>query len=264
MTKKALNQSGTTGRLANTPGKKGTSAKDQVSEKKKRSADASSGSPAFPYTTEPQALKRLLVEIPRRPKPPKMNLETLKGWKVSSSNGASTVLRVMKQIGLLQDSLVPTDQYAAFMLPATGSAALGHLLRQAYRVLFENSLAPQTAPSDELKTLFNVHSGGGEDAMRLQIQTFKILADFASFTGEKTSQAAAPNMDGAQIGTETNGSNLPPIQVDLHIHLPENKSTRDYEAIIPRHSKIHLWTRCQPILALQRKLWVAPQHWRTL
>jgi hypothetical protein len=25
---------------------------------------------------------------------------------------------------------------------------------------------------------------------------------------------------------------LPPIKIDLHIHLPENKTTRDYEAII--------------------------------
>ena len=25
---------------------------------------------------------------------------------------------------------------------------------------------------------------------------------------------------------------LPPMQIDLHIHLPENKTTRDYEAII--------------------------------
>ena len=73
------------------------------------------GAPVFPYTTEPQALKRLLTEIPKRPKPPKMTMETLKGWNVSSSNNSNTVTGVLKKIGLLDQSGQPTDHYAAFM-----------------------------------------------------------------------------------------------------------------------------------------------------
>ena len=32
-------------------------------------------------------------------------------------------------------------------------------------------------PEDELKKLFHIHSGGGEDTMRLQVQTFKALSE---------------------------------------------------------------------------------------
>ncbi|MGI9072155.1 MAG: DUF5343 domain-containing protein [Bryobacteraceae bacterium] len=192
------------------------------------------GTPAFPYTTEPQALRRLLAEIPKRPKPPKVTMETLKGWGVSSSNNSNTAIRVLKKIGLLDQSGQPTDHYAAYMRPGTGSAVLGQLLRDTYRVLFENSRSPETAQTEELKTLFNIHSGGGEDAMRLQIQTFKILAEFAAFPAAPASGMPldVANSGDANPNSKPGTPRVPPVQVDLHIHLPENKSTREYEAII--------------------------------
>jgi hypothetical protein len=205
------------------------------SSKKRTAAESQdAGAPAFPYTTQPQALKRLLSEIPKRPKPPKMTMETLKGWKVSSNNNSVTVIRVLKKIGLLHESGQPTDHYAAFMKPGTGSSVLGQQLRETYRVLFENSLSPQTAPTDELKTLFNIHSGGGDDAMRYQIQTFKALTEFATFIDvtELGKSSETPNAAGQNLISKPGTPRIPPLQIDLHIHLPENKSTREYEAII--------------------------------
>ncbi len=209
----------------------------KVSKKaaKRASSDGpDSGTPAFPYTTEPQALKRLLAEIPKRPKPPKMSMETLKAWGVSNNNNANTAIRVLKKLGLLQESGQPTDHYAEFMRPVAGSAILGQRIREVYRALFESSLAPQSAPTDELKTLFNIHSGGGDDAMRLQIQTFRILAEFATFTDSATSGKLPDTASASNAGVSGSQGALrvPPVQIDLHIHLPENKSTREYEAII--------------------------------
>jgi hypothetical protein len=72
--------------------------------------------------------------------------------------------------------------------------------------------------------------------MRLQAQTFKALAEFAAFDGRSTptpgGQPVGTGESRQQNGGTPGGSPLPPIQVDLHIHLPENKTTRDYEAII--------------------------------
>jgi hypothetical protein len=161
-------------------------------------------------------------------------METLKGWNVSKSNNANTVIRVLKKIGLLQDSGQPTDHYAAFMAPGSGSAVLGQRLREVYRVLFENSISPQTATNEELRTLFNIHSGGGDDVMRLQIQTFKILTEFATFTDTPASGVPSdiPNSVAANPNSKPGTLRIPPVQIDLHIHLPENKTTREYEAII--------------------------------
>jgi len=196
-------------------------------------ASAATNQPKFPYTTQPKALRRLLGEIPKRPKPPKITLETLKTWSVSSTNDTSPI-SVLKKLGLLGQAGEPTSLYAEFMKTGSGPAVLGERIRDVYRILFENSHAPQGEPDDELKKLFHIHSGGGDDAMRYQIQTFKALSEYASFGSVPGGAAPAAVAGGAgtAVGGVQGGHALPPIQVDLHIHLPENKTTRDYEAII--------------------------------
>lgn len=164
-------------------------------------------------------------------------MDTLRSWNVSSNNNASTAIRVLKKLGLLTESGEPTDVYVEFMKTGTGPVALAQRIRETYRSLFENSHAPQAESNEELKKLFNIHSGGSEDTIRLQLLTFKALSEFADFNAP-TSIASMPAELGAAVGGGAEGargqgtSRIPPVQIDLHIHLPENKSTRDYEAII--------------------------------
>lgn len=204
--------------------------------KKKAKKVLDSGTPKFPYTNEPRALRRLLAEIPKRPRPPKINMDTLKAWGVSNSNNAVTAIRVLKQIGLLGSSGEPMSTYADFMKTGTGPSVLAEHIKTTYRVLFENSLAPQDESEEELRNLFHIHSGGGEKAMRLQVQTFKALSEHADFSTEfragESGKGAASTASGKPGLTRGDQQRLPPIQVDLHIHLPENKTTREYEAII--------------------------------
>ena len=195
---------------------------------------AESTEPKFPYTTEPKALRRLLTEIPKRPKPPKLTLDTLKAWSVSSNNNARTAITVLKKLGLVNQGGEPTSAYTEFMKKDTGPSILGERIKDVYQVLFENSLAPQDDTDEDLRNLFNIHSGGGEDTMRLQIQTFKALSEYANFNAAATT-SIKPEATRGGAQTSSGGDStqhLPPIQVDLHIHLPENKTTRDYEAII--------------------------------
>lgn len=189
--------------------------------------------PKFPYTSSPAALRRLLQEIPKRPRPGKLTLDTLKTWKVTSSNDA-TPLGVLKKIGLLGASSEPTAAYTEFMkTPPTGPRTLGSLVKEQYRELFETSHEPHRDTA-ELRTFFNINSGGGERAIELQVQTFKALCEFADFGGAPDSAAAGASGASAQGGAARGGGSeeLPPVQIALHIHLPENKTARDYESII--------------------------------
>ena len=102
-------------------------------------------------------------------------------------------------------------------------------------MLFEHSHSPQNDSTEELQKLFNIHSGGGRETMRLQIQTFKALCEHARFdsvgrtnSGDLHSQVAVNSNSAASKPAEE----MPPIHIALHIHLPENKTSRDYEAII--------------------------------
>jgi hypothetical protein len=196
-------------------------------------ASSDTGLPKFPYTTQPKALRRLLAEIPKRPKPPRVTRDTLKAWDVSTVNDSSPI-NVLKKMGLLGESGEPTTLNADFMKTGGGATVLGERIKDVYRVLFENSHAPQSESEDELKKLFHIHSGGGQDAMRYQIQTFKALSEYANFgAGTGSGQIGAPS-GGARpdVAGSRDERPLPPVQIDLHIHLPENKTSRDYEAII--------------------------------
>ena len=110
---------------------------------------------------------------------------------------------------------------------------MGSLIRESYAPLFAASLEPHRDAG--LRNLFNIHSGGG--TIDFQIQTFKALCDNANFTAPAGSPAAsgasAISEGGPQGGGSTASGGAPPvIHIDLHIHLPENKTTRDYQYII--------------------------------
>jgi hypothetical protein len=107
--------------------------------------------PRYPYTTKTSALRRLLAEIPKRPRPGKVTLDTLKTWGVTSTNDASPI-RVLKDIGMLSTNGEPPQAYLDFMLsPPKGPRALGGLIRAKYAGLFETSHEPHKNHEVEVK-----------------------------------------------------------------------------------------------------------------
>ena len=193
------------------------------------------GVPQYPYTITPNSLRRFLELVPTKPKPPKVNGDTLKVWGLKNTNDQS-ILRVLKAIDLLTPGGDPTTSYTDFMKKEVGPTVLGRQIKNVYGLLFQSVTNPETASNDELKSFFNIHSGGGEDAIRYQIQTFKALASYATFGDlDPLEKPDLPNQDsGTHNGGQKNDSNNdgPIVRIDLHIHLPENKSKSDYDAIM--------------------------------
>jgi len=193
--------------------------------------------PKFPYTTKPASLRRFLKEVPKRPKPPKFDKALLKSWGFSDTNDY-TMLRVLKTVNLLNDKNEPTDLYSQFMALNGGAKVIAPEIKKVYAPLFQASHSPYTESNEVLQNLFNIHSGGGDRALDAQIQTFKALCENTSFdqvADTAAGNAAVHNASAAgNLGnTAAGASNAAPIvNINLHIHLPENKSRRDYEDII--------------------------------
>lgn len=208
--------------------------KKRPSENSKNVATAKT-QPKFPYTTKPASLRRLLKEIPKKPRPPKFDKSLLRSWGFTDANDYS-MLRVLKAVNLLNDKNEPTELYGRFMSIDGGAVLLGPEIKRVYAPMFQASHTPYTESAEKLQNLFNIHSGGGERALDQQIQTFKALCENASFeqltsasgvTGVLVDRAASKGLPGA------GGPSTPPvININLHIHLPENKTRRDYEDII--------------------------------
>ena len=194
--------------------------------------DNSNGQPKFPYCTTPKAFRKFLEMAPTKPKPPKVNAATLKVWGLKNTND-QTILRVLKKLDLLSSSGEPTSHYSEFMKKETGAAALGNQIINVYRSLFDNVTNPEKASAEDLKNFFNINSGGGEQTIKYQIDTFKALSEFATFTTSinSTNNNEGTSHNGAPVD-KNSGHTTPSIHIDLHIHLPENKSKADYESII--------------------------------
>lgn len=193
--------------------------------------------PKFPYTTMPSSLRRLLKEIPTKPKPDKINQSLLASWGFKNGNDYSMV-RVLKAIGLINDSNQPTDRYARFMNPDDAGKALGSEVRRVYAPLFQASHTPHTESAEKLKNLFNIHSGGGEKTMDHQIGTFKALAEHADVSAHANDATDGHRSPGGAMADPAaherfhQGDQSPVVNINLHIHLPENKSRREYTNII--------------------------------
>lgn len=205
-------------------------------KKNSKRNESTTRSPVFTYTTAPGSLRRILQAIPDNPIPQKVTSSIYKSWGIGDNN-ASNATRVLKTIGLLETSGQPTEMYAQFMQPSIGPAVLGEKIKEHYKPLFDATHEPYRASDPDLKRLFNIHSGGGESTLRAQVQTFKALCESATFGGVDTVTTQPPPQNGdpavqqSVVSTQI-GPSHPTVHIDLHIHLPENKSSRDYQAII--------------------------------
>jgi hypothetical protein len=184
-----------------------------------------------------------LAQVPSKPKPRKVNNALLSAWSLGGSN-ANSIIRVLKALGLLSASNEPTEHYEAFMHRGAGPARLAARVREVYRPLFDASHEPYKENDETLRNLFNIHSGGAEGTIKFQIQTFKAICEHADFTSLDAAGSSRGHVEEAggksDISKErkSDDAGRPVIHIDLHIHLPENKSARDYEAIfedIARH-----------------------------
>ncbi len=202
---------------------------------KKTAADASSSRvtsiPKFPYATTPNALRKFLQLVPQKPKPPKVNINTLQAWGLKNTNDKS-IIRVLKALGLVDSNNEPTERYTEFMLPATGPSVLAAAIREVWAPLFNSSRVPHRDSNEALRNYFNIYSGGSEGTIEYQIQTFKAVCDHADFKEVAAKAPAIPVVaaDGGAKNDVVRDSGAA-IHIDLHIHLPENKSRRDYEYI---------------------------------
>jgi hypothetical protein len=147
------------------------------------------------------------------------------------------MLRVLKAVNLLNDKNEPTQTYSQFMSMDGGAAVLGVELKRLYAPLFIASHKPYEENTEKLKNLLNIHSGGGDRSLELQMQTFKALCESALFepntavaTGGSIGLAASNT--GALLTPAGTVPGQPIVNINLHIHLPENKTRRDYETII--------------------------------
>jgi hypothetical protein len=213
------------------------------------------GTPAFPYTTKPASLRKFLRAIPDKPKPPKVNGALLKTWGLRDNND-HTIVRVLKTLGFISSSGEPTDTYIDLMSPSTRGRAIDTAMRSAWEPFYASSHRPHAENDDVIRSYFNIHSGGSENTIRFQIQTFKVVAEFSADAGaaapvtDRNHAGPVPHMHRSAPGAASPNSQetpapvgaspQPEVHIDIQIHISPESSADQIDQIFESMGK-HLY-----------------------
>lgn len=200
----------------------------------------------IPYMLSVANLHKILDAIQRAGAPEVFHLDFLKDLGFASSNDRAAV-KLLKYLGMLDDSGRPLASYREFMDHTKSKQVLAARIRVAFDDLFTADRNANTKSVEALKGWFKTKTGAGDAVAQKIASTFKSLATYADF-----SVAHMPPSDGdsATKGKEpTKAEERPPASPDtggggspahksqiglvyrFEIHLPDTQNVDTYRAI---------------------------------
>ncbi|MGD9728631.1 MAG: DUF5343 domain-containing protein [Nitrospiraceae bacterium] len=218
-----------------------------ISTSKKERSAAPQGTPKYPYALTPGALSKFLESIPNKPKPPKVDKQHLKSWDLKNNNDI-TLVRVLKEVGVLSADSTPTELYEHLMSGSAGKVELAAEIRTRYKELFNAEHEPYGSDATATK-LFNIH-GGTQASKTLQLmrQTFMALCKAADFSSAPTRSAVKPvshssagkAIQDAVVAEAPLPPSGPSVVINIQLTLPPGLDEKGYDAFFGSMKK-NLW-----------------------
>lgn len=204
------------------------------------------GNPKYPYSLTPAALAKFLEHIPNKPKPSKVDTQLLKGWDLKNNNDI-TLVRVLKEVGVLGADASPTDLYEALMHGGEGKKQLAAAIKERYKELFNAEHEPYGSDSTAVK-LFNIHGGTqAGQTLKLMRLTFLALCKGADFSGPPkklpTGDSSGKKKDRIPEDPEFEQlikSSGPSVVINIQVTLPPGLDEKGYDAFFASMKK-NLW-----------------------
>src|SRR5947207_1298051 len=190
----------------------------------------------FVYTPNPAKIRPFLEKIRGAGKPDKVTLKTIQSLGFKSNNDRA-LLPIIKALGLVDGSGVPTARWSAFR--SNHKAALAAGIREHYARLF--ALYPDAYQKDNeaLNSFFSSHTSVAAGTLKFIISTFKTLCSLADFGPESTSiELTSPAAADAQIGAPAIIAHSRPIlsaspgltvNINVQLTLPENADAKTFD-----------------------------------
>jgi hypothetical protein len=204
--------------------------------------------PDYAYTTVTGKIKPLLEKMRTVGVPPKVTNAWLKTVGFTSSND-STLIGVLKFIGLIDQSSVPTSRWTAYR-GAKHQTVLGEAIRSGYAELYAVYPDAHARSNTELQHVFSTSSSAGQQVIGKTVQTFKALVDEAEFpasaapteTTMQTGPLHTPAATQAPQIPHVPSSGGPEVHIDIQIHISPESTGQQIDKIFESMAK-HLYGR---------------------
>jgi hypothetical protein len=194
-----------------------------------------------PYMVTIKNLGAILDRVKAAGTPPKFTYSFLTDTLGFKGSGDRGVIKILKQLGMLNTDGVPTPRYNEFRQAGSSGRTLAQGLREGWSDVFlANQDAHQLSAAQLTEIMKNV-TGKGEAVARKMATTFKALADLADWNAGDSEASPKATEEGVDAG----GGELTVVQPvaagghrgslrlhsDVHIHLPTTSDVSVYTAI---------------------------------
>jgi hypothetical protein len=186
----------------------------------------------LPYLPAVGNISKILTKIRSAGTPPKFTLEFLKQLGFASSQDRG-MPRVLKQLGFLDASSVPTDHYNRYKVPAASRLVLADGLRTGWAPIFLAESSAQDLPATELTGVFQRVTGQSESVAKKMASTFRALAAEADWAAASPPDQTAEEASAGPSHLNSSQAERASLSLhhDIHLHLPPTSDVGVYRAI---------------------------------
>jgi hypothetical protein len=141
------------------------------------------------YLVTTKNLEAFLNAIKTAKAPERVNNKFLANLEFTSSNDR-LLIGILKALGFIDDSGVPTKRYFDFLDQSRSGAVLAEAVREAYSDLFAINRKAQELPLDDVKNKFRTLTQGqnSDNVLGLMAKTFKALIELADWDAQPNEQ----------------------------------------------------------------------------
>lgn len=203
--------------------------------------------PDVPYMVSVTNTHKILDAIQRAGAPEVFHLDFLKDLGFASSNDRGAV-KVLKYLGLIDESGRPLAPYREFMDHSRAKKVLAARLRSSFDDLFTADRNANTKSVDNLKGWFKTKTGSGDAVAQKLASTFRALASYADFSTPPVENLEPEipkevRIDRSQAPEDRSGRGEPPqlhqnnhkspigLVYRFEIYLPDTQNVDTYRAI---------------------------------
>lgn len=196
------------------------------------------------YLVTTKNLDAFLNAIQSARAPDKFTNKFLEQLEFTSSNDR-LLLKMLKELGFLDDSGIPLDRYHRFLDSSEARRVMAEAVREAYSDLFtvkkDAWKLSEEDVANKLKTL--TQGKKSENVIKWMAKTFKTLAEYADWSADATPKEKLTTIQEQPLTEKRNPEShfleesqeklniKGGLHYNIQIHLPESRDPKVYDAI---------------------------------
>lgn len=193
---------------------------------------------AYIYTTNPAKIREFLQTIQTAGVPDKLTLQQLSSLGFKSDND-KPLLRIMKAIGFVSSTGVPTDRWQSYRDKQVAGSVLAEGIKEHYEELFKTYPDAHVKDVEALRNFFSTSTKVSVRTLGLMRRTFRTLCELADF-GAPSVREEVSRIDPSQRLESTMVRKERPgytININIQLALPSDAKKETFDAFFESMKK---------------------------